>query len=262
VVLEEQPPVGWFEIHAENYFGDGGWPWHSLERIRRDYPVSVHGVGLSLGSADELKREHIAKLKTVVDRIEAGLVSEHLCWTSIDGRCLNELLPLPYTEEALAHTARRATRVQELLGRRILIENISSYLQYEHSTIREPEFLAELARRSGCALLLDVTNLHISSLNHGFDASGYVDSIPSDLVHEIHLAGFTLNRWDGGEMLIDTHSRPVDEAVWSLYRSVLARVGPVPTLIEWDDDLPPLDVLVAEAAKAQQILGANGAFAA
>lgn len=253
-VIEERPPVGWFEVHAENYFGDGGWLWRSLERIRGDYPVSVHGVGLSLGSADGLNLDHIRRLKAVADRIEAGLLSEHLCWTSIAGRHLNDLLPLPYTEEALAHVATRVSIVQDLLGRRILVENISSYLQYEHSTIPEAEFLSEVARRSGSGILLDVTNLHVSSINHEFDPGRYLADIPADLVGEIHLAGFTANRWEGGQLLIDSHNGPVDGAVWALYRAALQRLGPLPTLVEWDDDLPALPALVEEAARAQRLL--------
>ena len=252
-VIETRPPVGWLEVHSENYFGDGGAPLYYLEQARRLYPLSLHGVGLSLGSADELNRGHLAKLKALIGRFEPALVSDHLSWSSIDGRYLNDLLPLPYTEEALAHIVRRINEAQEVLGRELLIENPSSYLQYAHSTIPEWEFLAETAARAGCGILLDVNNVYVSGRNHGFDPQRYLSAIPVDAVREIHLAGHTVNRYEDGEILIDSHSTRVCAEVWALYREAAQRFGHVPTLIEWDTDLPALAVLVEEARTADAI---------
>ncbi len=254
-VLETRPAVGFLEVHSENFFGDGGRPLAVLERVRADHALSFHGVGLSLGSTDPLNHRHVNQLRALVARFEPGLVSDHLSWSSIQGRYLNDLLPLPYTAEALVHVARRVSEVQEALGRQLLVENISSYLQYEHSTIPEAEFLAELAQRSGCGILLDVNNVYVSSRNHGFDAARYIASIPTSAVGEIHLAGHTVNATDdGGEILIDTHNRRVTEDVWALYRHALRQVGPKPTLIEWDTDMPPLAVLLDEARIADMHL--------
>ena len=261
-VLETKPAVGWFEVHSENYFGAGGLPLHYLEQVRAEYPISLHGVGLSLGSADPLNPEHLRHLKSLVDRFAPGLVSEHLCWSSIGGRYLNDLVPLPYTEEALGHVAARVSEVQEILGRRILVENVSSYLEYLESSIPEWEFLREVARRSGCGILLDVNNIYVSARNHGFDPRQYLRSIPGGLVEEIHLAGFTVNRFGGGELLIDTHDHPVAEEVWRLYALAIERFGRKPALIEWDTDLPPLEVLLAEAGKAERIMEMHHARAA
>ena len=261
-VRDAPPAVGWFEVHTENYFGVGGEPWRCLEQVRREYPISLHGVGLSLGSTDPLDVAHLRRVQAVIDRVEPGLVSEHLCWSSAGGRHLNDLLPLPYTEEALAHVVERIARVQEILRRQILIENVSSYLQYTDSTIPEAEFLAEAAIRSGCGILLDVNNLYVTAVNQGAEPMRSLETIPAELVREVHLAGFTENRGEGGKILIDTHSRPVADAVWALYRSAVTRIGRVPTLIEWDADLPPLDVLVAEAAAADAILAECHADAA
>lgn len=261
-VLEDRPPVGWLEVHNENYFGAGGKPLDYLERIRAHYPLSLHGVGLSIGSTDPLDRRHLAKLKDLMRRFEPALVSEHLSWSSVGGRYLNDLLPLPYTEEALYHMIARVAQVQDALGRPILIENPSSYLQYVESAIPEWEFLVELAERTGCGVLLDVNNIYVSARNHGFDASAYLRAIPRHLVREIHLAGFTVNRFDGGEILVDTHDRPVWPAVWALYRQAVQRFGQIPTLIEWDTDLPELAVLVDEARRADAILEERHARAA
>jgi uncharacterized protein len=249
-VLAERPGVGWLEVHSENFFARGGQVLDALERVRGYYPLSLHGVGLSLGSTDPLSREHLSALKSLVERFEPGLVSDHLCWGMIGGRHLNDLLPLPYTEEALAVVCRNVTITQEYLGRQILVENVSSYLQFSDSSIPEWEFLAAVARRSGCGILLDVNNIYVSSVNHGFDALAYLDAIPSHAVQEIHLAGFDSN----GACLIDTHGKPVHGPVWNLYGEALSRLGPVPTLIEWDTDLPELEVLLGEARKAQDIL--------
>lgn len=247
--------MAWFEVHSENYFGAGGPPHHYLEQVRRDYPLSLHGVGLSLGSADPLNRAHLEKLRALVMRYQPGLVSDHLSWSSVDGRYLNDLLPLPYTEESLCHVAARVGAVQEYLGRELLVENPSSYLEYRHSDIAEAQFLAELSARSGCGILLDVNNVYVSACNHGFDAHAYLKTIPSARVREVHLAGHTVNRYDDGEILIDSHNARVCEAVWELYRVALAQIGPVPTLIEWDADLPALSVLLEEARMADTIQG-------
>ena len=261
-VLETRPSVGWLEVHSENYFGAGGKPLDYLERIRVHYPLSLHGVGLSIGSTDPLDKLHLAKLKRLIERFEPALVSEHLSWGSVGGRYLNDLLPLPYTREALYHLVARVSQVQDLLGRQILIENISSYLQYVESSIPEWDFLAELVERTGCGVLLDVNNIYVSVRNHGFDPGTYLRGIPRHAVREIHLAGFTVNRFEDGEILIDTHNRPVHPAVWTLYRQAVQRFGPIPTLIEWDSDLPELAVLVGEAQQADAILEERHARAA
>jgi uncharacterized protein (UPF0276 family) len=253
-VLEGRPAVGWLEVHSENYFGGGGRPLDYLERIRANYPISLHGVGLSLGSTDPLDPAHLGKLKALVQRIEPGFVSDHLSWGSVDGRYFNDLLPLPYTEEALRHFCWRVIDAQEFLGRRILIENPSTYLQFAESIIPEPEFLREVARITGCGILLDVNNVHVSAFNHGFDAARYLDAIPPRCVGELHLAGHTRVGDGHDALLIDTHSLPVSDPVWSLYERALQRFGPVPTLIEWDAELPPLATLVAEAGRAQDMM--------
>jgi uncharacterized protein (UPF0276 family) len=248
--------VGFVEVHAENYFGRGGLPLHALGRARRDHALSLHGVGLSIGSTDPLSDTHLDRLAELIERLQPAFVSEHLCWSSHRGVHLNDLLPLPLTAEALAHVVRRVDEVQERLGRTILLENVSSYFEYADSTITEPEFLAAVANMTGCGVLLDVNNVHVSACNHGFDAVGYLERIPRDAVHELHLAGHVRRPWPGGELLIDSHSEPVCAAVWELYAHALRRFGAVPTLIEWDSDLPPLDVLLGEARKADAVLAA------
>jgi uncharacterized protein len=245
-LLDERPPVGFLEVHSENFFGAGGQPHHFLEQARRHYPLSLHGVGLSLGSSDELNLAHLHALERLVERYQPFLVSEHLCWNSIGGRYLNELLPLPYTEEALAHVTQRIDQVQSRLGRRILIENIAAYVRFRHSTIPEFEFLAALCRRTGCGLLLDVNNIYVNAVNHGFDPIDCLAVVAPESVEEMHLAGFD----DAGECLIDTHGRLVQDPVWALYSQALERIGKRPTLIEWDTDIPPLATLVAEAHRA------------
>lgn len=257
-VLTARPRTAWFEVHSENYFADGGPALAALDRVRADYPVSLHGVGLSLGSTDPLDRAHLAKLKRLIARVEPGLVSEHLCWSSVAGRHFNDLLPLPYTEEALDHVCARIARVQDVLGHELLVENVSSYLAFADSTIPEWEFVATLARRTGCRLLLDVNNVHVNAVNHGFDADAYIAALPSAAVAEIHLAGFEAT----AAGLVDTHGAPVAGAVWRLYERTLARLGPRPTLIEWDTALPAFAVLEAEAATAQRHLEACDACAA
>lgn len=249
-VLETFPEIGWFEVHSENYFGAGGQPLYYLEQIRSHYPVSLHGVGLSIGSTDPLNMEHLRKLKTLMQRIEPGLVSEHLSWSSVGDRYMNDLLPMPYTEESLRHIIDRIARTQDFLNRRILIENPSSYLQFMESTIPEWEFLSEVSARSGCGILLDVNNIYVSAFNHRFDPLLYIRSVSPEKVEEIHLAGFDANEI----CLIDTHSKPVYYAVWELYQASIKRFENVPTLIEWDSDIPDLSVLLTEAYKADSIL--------
>ncbi len=248
-LLSSLPAISWLEVHSENFFADGGRPHDILEQVRTHYPLSLHGVGLSLGSVDPLNVWHLEKLKGLVDRYQPGLVSEHLCWCSVDKRYLNDLLPLPYTEESLSHISERIQQVQAYLGRQILIENLSSYLQYSHSTIPEWEFLAAVAQRSGCGILLDINNIYVNACNHGFDTTQYLQAIPVEAVGEMHLAGFT----DEGDILIDTHSRPVSTQVWALYEQAVQRFGRQPTLIEWDADIPALSVLLDEAAHAEDI---------
>jgi hypothetical protein len=261
-LVERRPPLAFIEVHSENYFGAGGAPLYFLEQARAQYPLSLHGVGLSLGSSDPLNLEHLRKLKTLIQRFEPALVSDHLSWSSVGGEFFNDLLPLPYTEESLAHFSARVTQVQDYLGRELLIENPSSYLQYTESAVPEWEFFGEIARTSGCGLLLDVNNIYVSSQNHGFDAYRYLQTLPAAAIREIHLAGYTVNRYPEGEMLIDSHNALVSEPVWDLYAHSVRQIGPRPTLIEWDTDLPPLEVLVGQAELANTILARETADAA
>jgi uncharacterized protein (UPF0276 family) len=257
-VQAERPPVAWFEVHSENYFADGGPALAALDRIRADYPLSLHGVGMSLGSTDPLARAHLAKLARLIARVDPALVSEHLCWSGVEGRHFNDLLPLPYTDEALSHVCSRVAEVQDYLGRQIAVENVSSYFAFAEATIPEWEFVAAVARRTGCRLLLDVNNIYVNAVNHGFSADAYLMAIPPDAVAEIHLAGFDAS----GPCLIDTHGTRVAPEVWALYRRAIARFGPRPTLLEWDLDLPAFAVLEEEAATAQAVLAAHHALAA
>jgi hypothetical protein len=257
-VLATRPAVAWFEVHSENYFADGGPALAALDRIRADYPLSLHGVGMSLGSADPLDATHLAKLRRLIARVEPAAVSEHLCWSGIGGRHLNDLLPLPYTDEALDHVCTRVAQVQDALGRELLVENVSSYLAFADATIPEWEFVAAVARRTGCRLLCDVNNIHVNAMNHGFDADAYLAALPPAAIGEIHLAGFDAS----GPCLIDTHGAPVAPEVWALYARAIARFGPLPTLIEWDTDIPAFAVLEREAATAQSVLEARDAVAA
>jgi hypothetical protein len=252
-VLSGAPRFAWFEAHSENYFADGGAHVESLTKIRARYPLSLHGVGLSLGSTDPLDREHLRKLRRAIARFEPALVSEHLSWSSAGGRFANDLLPLPYTAEALRHASARIAEVQDFLGRQILIENVSSYLQFDASTSREWEFVAGVAAEAGCGILLDLNNIYVAARNHGFECRDYLHGIPVEAVQELHLAGHSRVDLDGEELLIDTHGTPVCEAVWELYREALRRFGALPTLIEWDTDIPALHVLEAEAGKADAL---------
>jgi uncharacterized protein len=248
-LLEQLPEIGFIEVHSENFFGDGGQPHLFLSRARERYELSLHGVGLSLGSVDPLDAAHLRALRRLVDRYQPAFVSEHVCWSSIGGRHLNELLPLPYSEETLRHLSERLDRVQCQLGRRILVENISAYVRFREPGIAESEFLSELCRRSGCGLLLDINNVYVNAVNHGFDAEAFLDAIPARLVEEIHLAGFD----ESEECLIDTHGQPVHEAVWGLYRRTVQRIGAIPTLIEWDTAIPPLPVLLEQVSRANRV---------
>ena len=257
-VLAERPAVPWLEIHSENYYVDGGPALAVLDRIRADYPLSLHGVGMSLGSTDPLDRAHLAKLARLIERTEPALVSEHLCWSGVGGRVLNDLLPLPHTEESLAHVCARVAEVQDFLGRIILVENVSTYLAFADATIPEWEFVAAVARRTGCKILCDVNNIYVNAINHGFDADAYLAAMPREAVAEIHLAGFEATT----TCLIDSHGAPVAPPVWALYRRAVALFGKVPTLIEWDTDIPALATLLSEAATAQTILDTPDALAA
>lgn len=248
-LLASRPSVGFLEIHAENYMGGGAAP-RMMETLRRDWPLSLHGVGLSLGSAEGLDPRHMARLAQLVERAQPMLVSEHLSWSVAGGAYLNDLLPLPYTEESLEIVADNISAAQDWLRRPILIENPSAYLRFAHSTIPEAAFLAELARRAGCGILCDVNNIHVSTHNLGGDARTYLDALPADAVAEIHLAGHAVNDADGVPILIDDHGSAVSDAVWALHDAAVARFPKAAALVEWDSNLPGLAVLVAEAATA------------
>ena len=255
--MEAPGGVAWFEIHAENYMGDGGAPHKMLAALRDRFPISVHGVGLSIGAESGLDPAHLARLKTVVDRYDPALFSEHLAWSSHDVGYLNDLLPLPYTEETLARIVEHIDQVQETVGRRMLLENPSSYLRFDHATMSETDFLSEIARRTGCGLLLDVNNVFISATNLGTSAEAYIDAFPLEAVGEIHLAGHATDEdEDGAPLLIDAHDRAVSDPVWLLYQRVIEKIGPRPILIEWDNDVPEWPTLAAEAARANGLLEA------
>ncbi|HYC24021.1 MAG TPA: DUF692 domain-containing protein [Candidatus Bathyarchaeia archaeon] len=248
-VLDGSARVDWFEAISENFMIRGGRPLAVLERAREIAPLVLHGVSLSIGSTDPLNEEYLRELAALAERFEPAWLSDHLCWGSAGGHYAHDLLPLPYTEEALLHVVARVDRVQEALGRRILLENVSSYLTFAHSTMPEWEFLAEIARRADCGILLDVNNIYVSSVNHEFDPMTYLESVPIDRVGQIHLAGHS----DLGTHLLDTHDGHVIDAVWELYRRAIARCGAVSTLVEWDEHVPEWEVLVAEAERARAI---------
>lgn len=252
--LEEGPGVPWLEVHTENYMG-GGPSIRTLESIRRDTPISLHGVGLSLGSADGLDPAHLERIRQVAERIEPALMSEHVAWSVAGGDYLADLLPLPMTEEALNVVCRHVMQTQEHLRRRILVENPSTYVQFSHSTVPEWEFMAAVAARTGCGILCDVNNIYVSAQNHGWDALRYLAGLPREAIGEIHLAGHAVRTLpDGRTLRIDDHGSRVSPAVWALYEEAIRRFGPMPTLIEWDNEVPPLAVLQGEAAHAQRIL--------
>ena len=248
-VLDENPAVDWFEIISENFMVAGGKPRHYLDAIRARYPLAMHGVSLSIGSTDPLDLDYLRELRQLARDIEPIWVSDHLCWTGNGGINSHDLMPLPYTEEALAHVVSRIGQVQEFLGREILIENVSTYVSFANAEMEEASFLSEIARRSGCRILLDVNNIYVSSRNHGFDADAYVAALPAEKIWQIHLAGHS----DYGDYVIDTHDHPVREEVWALYARTLERIGQVTTMIERDDHIPPLADLVAELDQARSI---------
>lgn len=241
--------VDWLEVISENYLVAGGKPLHYLDRIRRDYPMAMHGVSLSIGGSDALDPSYLRQLRALMDRIQPDWVSDHLCWTGTSSLNLHDLLPLPYTEACLQHLVRRVAQVQDTLGRPLLLENVSSYVRYRADEMNEWEFIVELVRRSGCELLLDVNNVYVSSVNHRFDPHTFIDALPIAAVRQIHLAGHE----DHGNYLIDTHDYPVCAAVWELYAHAVRRLGAVPTMIERDDDIPPLELLIAELDRARLV---------
>ncbi|WP_425328843.1 DUF692 domain-containing protein [Roseicyclus marinus] len=259
-LMADPGPVAWLEIHAENYLGAGGRPLAQLRALADHFPVSVHGVGLSIGGEGPLDADHLARLAHLCDWLQPASFSEHLAWSTHDAGFLNDLLPLPYTSATLARVCDHIDAVQEALGRRMLLENPSTYLAFADSTMDEVTFLSEIARRTGCGLLLDVNNVFVSATNQGWDARAYIDAFPLDAVGEIHLGGHDEDTDDHGRpLLIDSHGRAVVDPVWTLYAHVIAQGGPRPTLIEWDNDVPPLPELMAEAARAAAILTPVGA---
>jgi uncharacterized protein (UPF0276 family) len=254
-ILGTRPDIGWFEVHPENYMGDGGAPHYYLSRLRAYYPISFHGVGLSIGSAGTIDKAHLSRLAALMARYEPAMFSEHLAWSTHDGAYLNDLLPLPYTAETLDLVCCHVDEVQTALGRRMLLENPSTYIAFETSDISETEFLGAIAGRTGCGLLLDVNNVFVSATNNGFDPEAYIDAFPVAHVGEIHLGGHADSEDDlGAPLLIDAHDRAVKGDVWALYRRAIARTGAVPTLIEWDNDIPTWPVLFAEALRAESVL--------
>jgi uncharacterized protein (UPF0276 family) len=250
-ILAESPAVDWFEIISENYLVEGGKPLHYLDRIRARYPIVMHGVSLSIGSTDPLNRDYLKDLKALAVRVQPAWISDHLCWTGAHGTHLHDLLPLPYTEEAVAHVAGRVAQVQDFLGRRILLENVSSYVSYVHSQMSEWEFLRAVAERADCLILLDINNIYVSSFNHDFDPLDYLNGAPRERVQQFHLAGHTRH----GDYIVDTHDHPVIDPVWELYRQAVRRFGPVSTMIERDDHIPPLAELLDELDRARAIAG-------
>lgn len=254
-VIDERPDIAWLEVHSENFFSYGKHTYQ-LDEIASHYPLSLHGVGLSLGSADALNQTHLQQLKQAIERYQPHLVSEHLSWGSIDGNYLNDLLPMPYTEESLQHFVQKIKQVQDYLGRQILIENPSSYLQFGVSDISEWDFYAQLPDLTGCALLLDVNNIYVSGQNFNFSANEYLNAVNGDHIAEIHLAGHTINKYQKGRVYIDDHGAKVSQEVWDLYQNTVQKFGNKPVLIEWDTNIPALSVLLAEAQKAQKILDA------
>ena len=253
-ILADHPPVPFFEAVSENFMVEGGRPLQALERVRRDYPVALHGVSMSLGSAEPVDPAYLRRLKALCDRLEPAVVSDHLCWTGLGGHNSHDLLPLPFTEEAVRIAAAKIRRVQEFLGRRILVENISSYVEHASSRLSEVDFLCAVVAEADCGILLDVNNLYVNSRNHGLDPQRYLARIPAGRVGQMHLAGHE----DHGDLVIDTHDRPVTDAVWALYGDAVARFGAVPTLVEWDARIPALEVVVEEARRAEEIQRTKG----
>jgi uncharacterized protein len=257
-ILDGVPDIGWFEVHAENYMGEGGPPHAYLTALRERYPLSLHGVGLSIGGSGPLDKAHLARLRALIDRYQPALFSEHLAWSSHDTVYLNDLLPLPYTEETLALVCTHIDEVQDTLERQMLLENPSTYVAFAEVSMSEIEFLREIVRRTGCGLLLDVNNVFVQATNHGFDAGAYIDAFPAEHVSEIHLGGHDDDEDDDGSpLLIDDHGREVADPVWALYAHALARTGAKPTLIEWDNDVPDWPTLLAEAKRADAVIAAR-----
>lgn len=248
-ILDSKPTVDWFEILSENYMVPGGKPLYFLDRIRADYPMVMHGVSMSIGASEPLDFEYLAQLKALADRVQPAWISDHLCWTGIHGKNLHDLLPLPYTEETARHVAERVGQVQQYLGRRILLENVSSYASYQASEMTEWEFLTYISEQADCLLLLDINNIYVSSFNHDFDAKTFVDGVPAHRVQQIHLAG----HHNHGDYIIDTHDAPVVDEVWQLYEYAIKRLGPISTMIERDDNIPELQELIDELAIARNL---------
>jgi uncharacterized protein (UPF0276 family) len=257
-VLNDRPDIDWLEVISENYMVAGGKPLHYLDRIREHYPMVMHGVSMSIGSTEPLNVDYLTDLKKLIARVEPEWVSDHLCWTGIGGRNLHDLMPLPYTEEAMSHVVDRVSQVQDTLGRQILLENVSSYVTYNASEISEWEFLSAIAERADCLILLDVNNIYVSSQNHGFEPSDYLDGVSEARIQQIHLAGHSYQN----QLIIDTHDHPVCDPVWSLYQQAVQRFGPVATMIERDDNIPPLEDLLAELDVARQLAANTEANAA
>ncbi len=256
-ILEQRPAVPWFEALTDNYLGEGGPPLRNLEAIRTHYPIVFHGVGLSLGGTDPLDTHYLQRLERALARFEPAWLSDHLCFTGAGGRQTHELLPLPQTEEAVIHCADRIARVQDRLGRRILVENVSRYVEWRDSAMSEWDFISAVCERADCDLLLDVNNIHVSATNLGFDPVSYLDGLPVERVRQMHLAGYS----EQGTHLLDDHGSPVQQPVWALYRHAIARFGAVPTLIEWDQNVPEFATLLAEAERARQIMDSHDARA-
>lgn len=250
-ILQQQPAVDWFEILSENYMVAGGKPLHWLEKVREHYPLVMHGVSLSIGSSDPLDMDYLRDLEALIRRVEPAWVSDHLCWTSLGGHNFHDLLPLPYTEEAVRHVAQRVRQVQDVLDRRILLENLSSYVTFNDSVLTEWEFLTAVCEEADCLVLLDINNIFVSAVNHGFDPLEYLRGVPSERVWQFHLAGHTTN--ESGRILIDTHDQPVRDEVWDLYAEAARHFGPVSTMIERDDNIPPLAELLQELEHARSI---------
>ena len=257
-ILETKADIGFFEVHAENYMGAGGMPHAQLTKIRENYALSVHGVGMSIGGENNIDTDHLARLKAVVHRYEPGMVSEHLAWSTHDDIFYNDLLPVPYTKETLQRVIEHVQIVQEALGRQILIENPSTYVVFEQSTMSEVDYMAEIAERSGCGLLFDVNNVFVSATNHQTSPTDYIESYPLHLVQELHLGGHAEDKDDAGrKLLIDAHDREIADDVWDLYQLVLSKTGPLPSLIEWDNDVPEWPILAGEARFADELIGRN-----
>lgn len=250
-IVDEHPAVDWFEVISENYMVPGGKPLHFLDKVREDYPLVMHGVSMSIGSTDPLDLEYLKQLKQLASRVEPVWISDHLCWTGVGGHNMHDLLPLPYTEEAIAHVVDRVKQVQDILGRRLMLENLSSYVTFQQSDMTEWEFLSEIVNRADSLILLDVNNIYVSSVNHAFDPLDYIRGVPADRVWQIHIAGHTTN--ESGSIMIDTHDMPVKDAVWDVYADAMRELGQVSTMIERDDNIPPLDELIDELSMAKKV---------